>query len=146
MGTLNELTAVLPTLNAADTLADSLAALRNQVAAIVIADGGSNDATAAVAAAEGARVVAAPRGRGSQLAAGTAAVATPWILVLHADTHPGPGWQDAARAFMADPANARRAAYFPSPWMMPRRRRGGSNAWLPGAAAVSACPMAIRGC
>ena len=42
----------------------------------------------------------------------TAAVATPWILVLHADTHPGPGWQDAARAFMADPANARRAAYF----------------------------------
>jgi len=112
MGTLNELTAVLPTLNAAETMADSLAALRNQVAAIVIADGGSNDATAAMAAAEGARVVAAPRGRGSQLAAGTAAVATPWILVLHADTHPGPGWLDAARAFMADPANARRAAYF----------------------------------
>jgi rSAM/selenodomain-associated transferase 2 len=107
-----ELTAVLPTLNAADRLAESLAALRGQVAATVIVDGGGGDGTTAIAEAAGARVIAAPRGRGSQIATGTAAVTTPWILVLHADTRPGPGWQDAARAFMADPANARRAAYF----------------------------------
>ena len=112
MRTMNELTAVLPTLNAAEKLADSLAALRGHVAGAVIADGGSADATRAIAEAAGARILTAPRGRGSQLAAGTAAVTTPWLLVLHADTRPGPGWQDAARAFMADPANARRAAFF----------------------------------
>ncbi|MEO3472951.1 glycosyltransferase [Roseomonas sp. CAU 1739] len=112
MGTLKELTAVLPTLNAAAVLARTLAALRGEVADLVVADGGSADATAAIAAAAGARLVEAQRGRGSQLAAGAAAVATPWILVLHADTQPGPGWRAAAEAFMADPANARRAAYF----------------------------------
>ncbi len=112
MRTLNELTAVLPTLNAAESLAGTLAALRGEVAATLVADGGSSDGTPALAAAAGAQVITAPRGRGSQLAAGTAAVPTPWMLVLHADTNPGPGWRDAARAFMADPANARRAAYF----------------------------------
>ena len=109
---MNELTAVLPTLNTAEKLADSLAALHGNVAGVVIADGGSTDATRAIAEAAGARIMLAPRGRGSQLAAGTDAVTTPWLLVLHADTRPGPGWQDAARAFMADPANARRAAFF----------------------------------
>ena len=110
--TSGELTAVLPTLNVAEKLGPVLAALRGQVAGVVIADGGSTDATAAMAAAAGARLVAAARGRGSQLAAGTAAVTTPWILVLHADTQPGPAWRDAAEAFMANPASARRAAYF----------------------------------
>lgn len=112
MRTLSELTAVLPALNAAEGLAGSLAALRGLVAGAVIADGGSSDPTRAVAEAAGARVIVAPRGRGSQLAAGAAAVTTPWILVLHADTRPGPGWRDAAHAFMADPANARRAGFF----------------------------------
>jgi rSAM/selenodomain-associated transferase 2 len=112
MRTLTELTAVLPTLNAAATLPATLAALRGGLGATVIADGGSMDGTAALAAGAGARVVMAPRGRGSQLAAGIAAVETPWILVLHADTRPGPGWREAAAAFIAEPAQARRAAYF----------------------------------
>ncbi len=110
--TLTELTAVIPTLNAAERLGEGLTTLQGQVAAVVIADGGSSDATRAIAEAAGARVIAAPRGRGSQIAAGVAAVTTPWILVLHADTRPESGWQEAAGAFMADPTNARRAAYF----------------------------------
>ena len=112
MRTQHELTAVLPTLNAARTLGFTLAALDGLVAGVVVADGGSTDETAAIATAAGAMLVTAPRGRGSQIAAGVAAVTTLWILVLHADTRPRPGWRAAAEAFMADPANARRAAYF----------------------------------
>jgi rSAM/selenodomain-associated transferase 2 len=112
MRTHGELTAVIPTLNAAESLPITLNALAGAVSRLIIADGGSTDATRAIAAAGGAQVVDAPRGRGSQLAAGTAAADTPWLLVIHADTRPGPGWQAAAAAFMADPANAGRAGYF----------------------------------
>jgi rSAM/selenodomain-associated transferase 2 len=112
MRTQGELAAVIPTLNAAETLGRTLAALAAAVDEIIIADGGSTDATRAIAAAAGARVIEAPRGRGPQLAAGTAAATTPWLLVIHADTRPGPGWRAAAVAFMADPAHAGRAAHF----------------------------------
>lgn len=112
MRTHGELTAVVPTLNAAESLPSTLDALAGAVGRIIVADGGSTDATRAVAAAAGAQVVDAPRGRGSQIAAGIAAADTPWLLVIHADTRPGPGWQAAASAFMADPANAGRAGYF----------------------------------
>ncbi len=112
MRTYCELVALLPTLNTSENLARTLDALAGQVAGIVVADGGSADGTVAVARAAGARVVTAPRGRGTQLAAGAAAIEAPWILVIHADTRPGPGWRAAAEAFMADPSNADRAGYF----------------------------------
>jgi glycosyltransferase involved in cell wall biosynthesis len=72
---------------------------------VVVADGGSNDGTTAIAAALGARVVTAPRGRGSQLAAGVAAARGEWLLLLHADTRLAAGWCDAR----PDPG---RAGYF----------------------------------
>jgi rSAM/selenodomain-associated transferase 2 len=112
MRTSSELVALIPTLNAAENLARTLDALTGRVAGVVVADGGSTDGTAAVARAAGARVVTAPRGRGTQLAAGAAAIEATWILVIHADTKPGPGWRAAAEAFMADPSNAGRAGYF----------------------------------
>jgi rSAM/selenodomain-associated transferase 2 len=112
MRTQPELTAILPTLNAAAGLPATLAALAGQVDAIVVADGGSTDATRAIAEAAGARVIAAPRGRGSQIAAGAACATTPWLLLIHADTRPAPGWRQAAAAFMADPAQAGRAGFF----------------------------------
>ncbi len=112
MRTAARLSAVIPTLNAAAGLGATLAALASQVDQVLVADGGSTDTTSAIAAAAGARVIAAPRGRGSQLAAGIAAADTPWLLLIHADTRPGPGWRAAAAAFMADPVNAARAAYF----------------------------------
>lgn len=79
---------------------------------IVIADGGSRDGSVAAARAAGARVVAAPRGRGTQLAAGAAAARGAWLLFLHADTRLGPGWAGAAARFIADERNGERAAYF----------------------------------
>jgi len=78
---------------------------------IIVADGGSADGTADVAAALGARVVAAPRGRGSQLAAGARAATGDWLLFLHADTRLAPGWRDAAARFAAAAGAAQAAAF-----------------------------------
>jgi rSAM/selenodomain-associated transferase 2 len=108
------LSLVIPTLNAAPELARTLAAIAGELggADLVVADGGSRDETAAVARAHCARIVAAPRGRGSQLRAGAEAARGDWLLFLHADTRPAPGWRAAIERFTAEPANAERAAAF----------------------------------
>jgi rSAM/selenodomain-associated transferase 2 len=104
------LSIVIPTLNAAAHLPATLAALGETPDEIVVVDGGSHDGTADHARAAGARVLAAPRGRGAQLAAGIAASHGAWLLLLHADTRLDRGWSAAARAHMAQSAG--RAAYF----------------------------------
>jgi rSAM/selenodomain-associated transferase 2 len=111
------LSVVIPALDAAATLPAVLGALEEGreaglVREVLVVDGGSGDDTVAIAGAAGARVVAAPRGRGRQLAAGGAAAAGAWLLFLHADTRLAPGWSAAVRAFIADEANGRRAGYF----------------------------------
>ena len=125
-GTSPRLSVVIPTLNEAARLPRTLAALAEASALfaveIVVADSGSADGTPALAAEAGARVVAAPRGRGAQLAAGVAAADGEWLLLWHADTRPEPGWAAAAAAFCADPANARRAAHFRFALDSPARR------------------------
>jgi rSAM/selenodomain-associated transferase 2 len=107
-----KISAVIPTLNEASRLPATLAALRGAVDEIVVADGGSGDGTAAAAARAGARVVAAPRGRGSQLGAGADVASGDWLLFLHADTVLEPGWLAEAAAYMAAPASEAGAAYF----------------------------------
>ncbi|MFQ5774484.1 MAG: TIGR04283 family arsenosugar biosynthesis glycosyltransferase [Kiloniellaceae bacterium] len=111
------LSVVIPALNAAGTLPAALACLAEGRAAglvreVLVVDGGSADATPALAARAGARVLAAPCGRGRQLAAGAQAAVGDWLLFLHADTELGPGWAGAARAFIAAPGNEGRAAVF----------------------------------
>ncbi len=91
--------AVLATLNVAQTLAATVATIA-WTAEIIVADGGSTDGTAETAAQLGARVVTAPRGRGIQLAAGVAAASHDWLLLLHADTSLDPGAEAAARTHM----------------------------------------------
>lgn len=106
---------VIPTLDAAATLPATLDALdvaTGGPSEVIVADGGSADGTVDIAAARGARLVRARRGRGPQLAAGAAAATGAWLLFLHADTRPEPGWAEAAARFAADPANAERAAAF----------------------------------
>lgn len=108
---------ILPTWNAAGTLSYILASLRTGHSGIdldiVVVDGGSGDGTPALACNSGTRVITAPRGRGSQLGAGAAAVAGEWLLFLHADTVLESGWEEAVIAFTRDRArNAARAGYF----------------------------------
>jgi rSAM/selenodomain-associated transferase 2 len=98
------LSVVIPTLNAAATLPATLDTLAGVDETIVV-DGGSTDGTRDTAARLGARVLTAPRGRGSQLAAGVAVANGEWLLLLHADTRLAPGWLPA----QLDPT---RAAYF----------------------------------
>jgi rSAM/selenodomain-associated transferase 2 len=81
------LSIVVPTLDEAATLPALLGDVARLACAheVVVADGGSTDATRALAAAAGARVIEAPRGRGRQLRAGAAAASAPWLAFLHAD-------------------------------------------------------------
>jgi len=105
---------VVPALNADATLGAALAAVRDSplVGEIVVADGGSRDATVATAQSLGARAIAAARGRGNQLAAGAAASGGEWLLFLHADCRLEPGWDKAARRFIEGPGAGERAGYF----------------------------------
>jgi glycosyltransferase involved in cell wall biosynthesis len=97
---------VIPTLNAAATLDRAVAAIRDGVGEIVVADGGSCDGTAERARRLGARVVVVPPGRGRQLAAGIAAARGAWLLLLHADTVLAPDWAAAAARLMRDGTGA----------------------------------------
>ena len=107
------LTIVVPALDAARTLGATLDACAEAAGAeVLLVDGGSRDATRAVARKHGACVLEGAPGRGRQLALGAEAARGGWLLFLHADTRPAPGWANVARAFMAGPGAAGRAAYF----------------------------------
>lgn len=104
---------VIPTLNAGGTLGSTLAARLTHpdlAFSTTICDGGSRDATVAIARRAGAAVVTAAPGRGSQLAAGAAASVAPWLLFLHADTRLGADAADIIALFVG--SDAGKAGYF----------------------------------
>lgn len=76
---------MVPTLDEEEALGATLAGLA-RAAEVVISDGGSRDATVALAEAAGARVVSGPAGRGGQLNRGAALCRSDVLLFLHADT------------------------------------------------------------
>ena len=99
---------IIPTLNAADGLPATLGSLGEGLEAglireLIIADGGSQDATRTIAEAAGADWLTGPAGRGVQIAQGIAAAKGAWLLVLHADTVLEAGW---SRPVLSHIANA----------------------------------------
>ena len=122
---------IVPTLDEEERLAGLLADVRG--AEIVVVDGGSSDGTLAVARAAGATVVVAPRGRGTQLAAGVEAARGDRLWFLHADVRIDPGavsaveaaagpWGCFAVRFDVDDPRLR----FTAAWMNARARRSGA--------------------
>ena len=97
---------IVPTLNAARTLNGTLAPLVRPtmdglVSEVIVTDGGSMDATCALAEEAGAKVIVGEKGRGGQLARGAAAAKRDWLLFLHADTRLKAGWAATVADFMA---------------------------------------------
>ncbi|MGV8998482.1 MAG: TIGR04283 family arsenosugar biosynthesis glycosyltransferase [Parvibaculaceae bacterium] len=112
------LSVIIPTLNAEATLPRVLSALipaavHGLVREVIIVDGGSEDSTANIVEASGAKFIKAPRGRGSQMQAGAKAAKSSWLLFLHADTILEQGWDTEVEKFFEHVAAER----FPSPEM-----------------------------
>ena len=83
------LSIVVPTLDEAAGIAAALAALQPLRAAgheVIVVDGGSRDATPALAQPLADRVLAAPPGRAVQMNAGARAAAGDVVVFLHADS------------------------------------------------------------
>jgi len=115
-----ELSVILPTLNEAAALPALLADLARQsgiALEVLLADGGSSDASIALAERAGARVVRAPRGRGAQMNAAAAVARGEYLLFLHADSGLGSPLllRDALAALRADLAahGGNAAGHFP---------------------------------
>ena len=83
------LSIVVPCLNEArriEAALNALQALRHRGAEVIVADGGSTDGTAELAAGLCDRVLSAPRGRALQMNAGARAASGDVLVFLHADT------------------------------------------------------------
>ena len=78
---------VIPALNEAGCIGAAVAsALDGGAAEVIVADGGSSDATAEIASAAGARVIVSATGRATQMNAGAAEAVGDILLFQHADT------------------------------------------------------------
>ena len=71
---------------------------------VCVSDGGSSDATVAIARSLGARVVTGPPGRGPQLNRGARATDSEILVFLHADTRLPEGAAELVREAVADGA------------------------------------------
>jgi rSAM/selenodomain-associated transferase 2 len=79
------LSIVVPALDEAASIAATVQEALAHADEVIVVDGGSRDATGEIAAAAGARVIGAPRGRASQMNAGAAIATGDVLLFLHAD-------------------------------------------------------------
>ncbi len=84
---MTRVSAIIPTLNEEARIAATIDAARAAgVDEVIVADGGSSDATVAIAQSHGARIVTGERIRARQLNRGAAAASGDFLIFLHADT------------------------------------------------------------
>lgn len=139
---------VIPTLDAAEELPGCLAALTEGLAEglireLVISDGGSRDATCAIAEAAGAALLRGAPSRGGQLRRGAAAARGDWLMILHADTRLAPGWTAAVSAHIRRPQAG--AAYFRLAFRDGGRRGGWVAGWANLRSRLFALPYGDQG-
>ena len=97
---------IIPTLNEEACLAETLNLLRtHRPHEVIVADGGSSDATRRLAA-RADRLVHGPRGRALQMNAGAACATGDILLFLHADCSLEPGALDEAERRLGKPGVA----------------------------------------
>lgn len=102
---------VIPTLNAGETLAQSLgvliqASVDGLVREVVIVDAGSTDDTFAIADDAGATYLTGPADQAERVAIGCAAAKGPWLLILAPGMRLGSEWAAAAKAHITDYPNS----------------------------------------
>jgi hypothetical protein len=98
------LSVIIPTLEESGRLVDTLRALGNSNdVEVIVVDGGSEDATRAIARGHGARCFETPCGRAAQMNLGAAKAAGDTLLFLHADTRVPAGYLDDIRECLARP-------------------------------------------
>lgn len=102
------LSVIVPVLDEEATLASTLAAARQPgVTEVIVVDGGSRDATVALARTLADAVLeSGARGRAEQMNAGAAAARGDILLFLHADTVLPPRFPTTVARALADPAVA----------------------------------------
>ena len=102
------ITVIIPALNEAACIAETLRALRRLQGSkeIIVVDGGSSDDTRAIAAAQGAEVLTSLPGRGTQMHAGTLDAIGDVLWFVHADTVPPANALDEIRGCLEDPSVA----------------------------------------
>lgn len=97
-----DIAVVIPTLREAAGIAATIGSAR-EAGQIIVVDGGSTDATIAIAAAiPGVRVLREQPGRGKQLATGAESTDLPILLFLHADCQLGAGALDQVARHLTD--------------------------------------------
>ena len=97
------LSAIIPTLNEASVLAASLQSLARADVQIVVADGGSEDATVSIARRYTVDVIRAQRGRALQMNAGASVARGDVLLFVHADTCAPADYVEHIAAALRDP-------------------------------------------
>jgi rSAM/selenodomain-associated transferase 2 len=81
------LSIIIPTLNEANTISETIAGIRpSRRTEIIVVDGGSRDGTAEIAESLGAKVLRTSTSKAAQMNAGAAEAGGDVLLFLHADT------------------------------------------------------------
>ena len=84
---LEKISIIIPVLNEAGAIANTLASIHNaDNVEVIVVDGGSEDETVAIVQELGIKVLSSIRGRANQMNAGAAAAMGDILLFLHADT------------------------------------------------------------
>jgi glycosyltransferase involved in cell wall biosynthesis len=114
------LSAIIATHESERRLVPTLAALvpgatAGLVTEVIVADGGSRDATADVADFAGCRFMSSEEPLGARLKTAATSARTPWLMFLRAGCVPEPGWIPVADRFIQTADRTDRAAVFRPP-------------------------------